>query len=349
MSIFFYIISLFSVLATFLPMIRKEVWWIRVFDFPRLQILVFLIISLAVNILYSYSSILDALLGICIIIQCIIILPYTALYKKQVLKSSNDLPEHHLSIVVSNVLMYNKEAQKCIDMILKADPDMVLTVETDKWWEVSLKPVFEKYPFTYSAPHGNTYGMIFFSKLKIEHAEIKYLLEHDIPSLHAVVKLKNRRSFKFFGLHPKPPAPQEAKSTIKRDAELIIVGKEVRQSNQPAIVAGDLNDVAWSHTTHLFQKISGLLDPRIGRGLYSTFNSKYPLVRWPLDHIFHSPHFKLVDLKLLPPIGSDHFPIYIKLSYEPEQMEEIDLPEASAEDLQTASEKIKEAKRTFNA
>lgn len=83
-------------------------------------------------------------------------------------------------------------------------------------------------------------------------------------------------------------------------------------------MVGDLNDVSWSYTTRLFQKISGLLDPRIGRGIYSTFHARYPLFRYPLDHAFHSAHFKLLDLKVLPYVGSDHFPVYLELQYEPD-------------------------------
>ena len=76
---------------------------------------------------------------------------------------------------------------------------------------------------------------------------------------------------------------------------------------------GDLNDVAWSRTTRLFQRISGLLDPRVGRHYINTFHADYPLLRWSLDHVFHSTDFALVDMQRLAHIGSDHFPVYVVL------------------------------------
>lgn len=62
--------------------------------------------------------------------------------------------------------------------------------------------------------------------------------------------------------------------------------------------------------------ISGLLDPRIGRGMYNTFHADYWFMRWPLDHLFHSDHFKLKSVKRLPGFGSDHFALFTELVYE---------------------------------
>ena len=39
-----------------------------------------------------------------------------------------------------------------------------------------------------------------------------------------------------------------------------MVGQEIKKANRPAIVLGDLNDVAWSPTTLSFKIAGGLLD-----------------------------------------------------------------------------------------
>jgi hypothetical protein len=113
----------------------------------------------------------------------------------------------------------------------------------------------------------------------------------------------------------------------------------------PAVVAGDLNDVAWSTTTRRFQRLSGLLDPRVGRGFFNTFNALWPLVRWPLDHLFHDPQFRLIEMARLPKIGSDHFPMWFRLALADGAGEAAEIPPAPAEEKHEVKKMIAEEKR----
>ncbi len=176
--------------------------------------------------------------------------------------------------------------------------------------------------------------------MKLENTDFAFLVEKDVPSLTPLITLRSGVKVNCYFIHPKPPVPSEAPSSITRDAELIMVAKNVKKSKMPVIAAGDLNDVGWSRTSKLFQKISGLLDPRIGRGLFATFNANNKFFRWPLDHIFHSKDFRVKNIKRLDYIGSDHFSIYINLSYEPETKDEQKNLKPDQEDVKDANKKL---------
>ncbi|KAA9332502.1 endonuclease [Hymenobacter busanensis] len=339
------------VVATLLPLLRQTAWWIRVFDFPRLQIVGVAVVSLsgALGLRFWDQNWAWRLLlltqAAVIVYQIARILPYTRLVRKQVGDSTLKDGRRHLSLAMMNVLQFNRQGARALQVLQQADPDIIMAVETDDWWYQQLKPLETTHPYVCHEPLDNTYGLLFFSRLPLENFVIKYLLDDDVPSLHTRVQLPDGRTWvRLYGLHPKPPAPAESKTSTKRDAELLLVGKEIDRNEEPTIVFGDMNDVAWSHTSELFRRISGLMDPRVGRGLLPTFHADYSLLRWPLDHVFVSAHFKVDDMERLPYVGSDHFPIYIKLSYEPhdKEVQEENSEEADFEDHKEALEKIKE-------
>lgn len=309
--------------ATLLPISRSDWWWVRIFDFPRLQItLVLLAAAIAYAAFISKYVVLDNLflgfLAACLIYQGFMMYPYTPFAAHQVELSSKPDNKATVSILFANVLMDNRNSAELIRIIEAADPDIILTVETDDWWREQLKGFEQSHPFTVIQPQDDTYGMIFYSRLELLDGEVKFLVEDNVPSIHGRVRLASGDEVEIRCLHPPPPFPTEDERSTERDAELLIVGKEIKRLDRPAVVFGDLNDVAWSRTNYLFQDISGLLDPRIGRGFYNTFHADYPFMRFPLDHCFHSSHFRLIDFRRLDYFGSDHFPVYINLSFEPD-------------------------------
>ena len=356
-SLVYYGVQLLAGLVAFLTAwgwLPLDNWWVRGVEFPRIQILVLGIIAWIGMLLFGAEwqlgqwllfIALTATLGF----QLRMVLPYTILWNKEVEKAriTATSSDDQLKIMVSNVLGPNNQTQKLVDLVNKEQPDILITLETDKKWQQALSVIEPDYPYTVKVPLDNLYGMHLYSKLELIDPEVKYLMIDDIPSIHTQLRLRNDSVIWLYCLHPMPPSPTEADKSTTRDAELLMVGRHIKEHNQKAILAGDLNDVAWSKTTRRFQRISGLLDPRIGRHFINTFHVDYPFLRWALDHIFHSACFTLVDMKRLPSIGSDHFPVLTTLQYEPEKTSEQkqNAPTMEAGDIKETENKIAEGKK----
>lgn len=339
--------TLVIVTATLISLIPRDEWWIRDFDFPRLQIIflgtVCLTLLLVLPIEWDNQRIAACLFLIAALAyQLKMVLPYTFIWPNQV-KLATDMDERQqISMIVSNVLTTNTKYHLLLAEIDTHQPDIILTLESDKSWEQALSVIEPIYPHVVRVPLDNLYGMHLYSRLPLKDTEVKFLLSDDIPSIHTKVILRSGKQVQLYCLHPMPPSPTEASESTLRDAELLLVGKHIEKEQKTSIVMGDLNDVAWSRTTRLFQRISGLLDPRVGRHFINTFHADYPLFRWSLDHVFHSTDFSLIDMRRLSHVGSDHFPVLTRLQYTPQNESEQPALQADAEDEQEATDKIDE-------
>jgi endonuclease/exonuclease/phosphatase (EEP) superfamily protein YafD len=343
------VVGLSMVAGTLLSLSRSSHWFVRGWDFPRVQI-VFL--ASGAGAVYSWccseGSVQDRLflaaVLACVIWQVARIFPYTPVAPVRVQpsrRSSSADEGRRIRLLISNVLMENTAHDRVLQLVRETKPDVLLAVETNDRWVRALEPLSSEYPYAVRQPQSNWFGMVLFSRLPILECKVEFLVQDDVPSVFAVLDLAGERVV-LRGLHPRPPEPLRDQDSTPRDAELVLVGRWVeKQKERPTIVAGDLNDVAWSATTQLFLRLSGLLDPRMGRGFYSTYNARNPLVRWPLDHLFHSNHFRLVELRRCKDIGSDHFPVLVELSYEPEAPAEQPESRATSGDQEEAGERLK--------
>lgn len=350
------IIAILVIWLSFWSLIPRDEWWFRGADFPRLQVLflgiVAFVLMLVWDVQWSFKDeIIFVLLVAALAYQLKMVLPYTFIWKKQVkqVKTEELNPDQQISLIVSNVLTTNTQYHLLIKQIQSLKPDLVLTLETDQTWENELKVIESDYPYRVPVPLDNLYGMHLYSRLALTDTEVKFILSDEIPSIHTTVTLRSGHPVQLYCLHPKPPSPTEAKDSTLRDAELLIVGDQIKDLDESCIVMGDLNDVAWSRTTRLFQRISGLLDPRVGRHFVNTFHANYPLLRWSLDHVFHSTDFALVKMERLAHMGSDHFPVYTilqtgrKFEAVQEELEKTEKDEEMAQDA--IQEGIEKAER----
>lgn len=340
-------LGLFMVGGTLLSLSRHPHWFVRGWDFPRVQIIALALLAGVPYALFFcegrwYDWLFLLAIAGCIGFQAYKVYPYTPLAPARVKPAESIGGDSSLRLLTCNVLMENRAFDRWLEMAREADPDVILTVEADEAWaRFILESLGEAYPYRVSRPQDNCYGMILLSRLKLIDPEVRFIVEDDTPSIHTGVELRDGQRVFVHGLHPKPPEPLRGQHATPRDAELVVVGREIdEEDDRPTVVAGDLNDVASSHSTKLFLRLSGLLDPRMGRGFYNTWNARSRFWRFPLDHVFHSNTFRLVSLRVLEDIGSDHFPVLIELSHEPDAPAEQPEPDKQPEHEEEAQEKI---------
>lgn len=351
------VLATLLVVATLLPFVRSPEWWIRVFEFPRLQLAACILMTLCALAWTTagFSSggwaprVAAVSLALAGAYQSCRIFPYTRLGRTESVQEDDADTRRTFRLVVSNVLMSNRDGERWLEVIRGADPDIVVTLESNAWWQNEVfAQLADGYPHSVEIAQEDTYGMHLYSRLPLEGTEVRRRVDDIVPSIVTTVVLEGGDRVDAYLLHPMPPRPDFQQDTDRRDAELVLVAREVAEARdarpgRPVLVAGDLNDVAWSDTTRLFQKLSGLADPRRGRGMMSTFHADYPLLRWPLDHVFHSDDIGLVDIERLGNVGSDHFPLCVSFVVDPAAAPEQDTPDANGEDHEEAAEIVEEA------
>jgi endonuclease/exonuclease/phosphatase (EEP) superfamily protein YafD len=341
MKIALELLGCFVILASLLTLVKSTNWWIRILDFPRVQVAVLGTVLLG---LYGYvfgyalltQKIFAGLLVLAIVNELVHVYKFTPFVRVQALPSKLKVPKNSFGIMISNVRMSNTRYSRFLKVVKENDPDLLLINEPNQRWADEISELNDRYPYSIKEPLENTYGMMLYSKFKLIDSEVRYLVEEGIPSFYTLIELPSGKKIDLFTVHPQPPHLH--KDTDTREAELLTVAKMAKESPYASIVIGDLNDVAWSYTTNLFRKLSGLLDPRIGRGFFNTYNAFVPLFRYSLDHIFYDPAFRLIRMKRLSFFGSDHFPMFIRLNYEPLEAEEHEVPEPDQEEQEDAEE-----------
>jgi len=312
----FILISIALLIASTIPYLPLTHWFFRFFEFGKIQILVLQVIALSLSFLLikeqqTEVSILQLLTFFSILLHIATLYKYTSFYKT-IQKDHSDISSEIITVLSANVFQENTNYDAFISLIHKHDPDIFLTMESDSKWENALSVLDEKYPYNIKVGLSNTYGMHFYSKLKIINQTIHYFVADDLPSIEAKLSTADGFKFTFFAVHPPPPSPTEETNSKERDGELLSIAKKINQNADTCVVVGDFNNVAWAKSSVLFRKTSKTLDGRMGRGFISSFHTKYWFLRFPIDLMFHTADVFIEDLKTLESFGSDHFPIYSK-------------------------------------
>jgi endonuclease/exonuclease/phosphatase (EEP) superfamily protein YafD len=112
-----------------------------------------------------------------------------------------------------------------------------------------------------------------------------------------------------------PVSPVSERNASLRDAQLRFAANWANDQEGATVIVGDFNAGPWSHAFRELVADTGLRNSQRGFGLQPTFPTSSNVVfRVPIDHLLASPELSVVDRRLGPPLGSDHFPLIVDLA-----------------------------------
>jgi endonuclease/exonuclease/phosphatase (EEP) superfamily protein YafD len=210
-------------------------------------------------------------------------------------------------LLFSNVLGTNKRYGEILRLIHTSDADIVLLVEPTYAWVHALESLNGAYPYRQGSPRGDNYGIALLSRLPFISSDVVTLGPYGKPSIIARLELDGK-PLTLIGTHAPPPFDREGTET--RDHQIAEIIQLLPTLPSPILLAGDFNATSWSKGIQVLLR-SGLQDSRLGFGLQPSWPTHNPFLRVPIDHVFVSPGVNILDRRLGPNIGSDHFPVIV--------------------------------------
>jgi endonuclease/exonuclease/phosphatase (EEP) superfamily protein YafD len=216
-----------------------------------------------------------------------------------------------LRVMTINVLRKNDEKEAAVQAVVRARPDIVIGIETDKpWADAFEKALKTDYPYAKIADRADNYGVLIFSRHPIEKVEVFESPVAYVPTIRAEIKI-DQTTIVVYGIHTFPPL--SAFNAHSLQSQLADVAKRIKAEKSPVILMGDLNSTPWSSYFRSFLAGSGLVDSTRGFGPQSSWPSNLPKIGIPIDHILTSPEIVTTRRKVLGDVGSDHRPVVADL------------------------------------
>ncbi|MEL6545085.1 MAG: endonuclease/exonuclease/phosphatase family protein [Myxococcota bacterium] len=219
-------------------------------------------------------------------------------------------PSDPVVIVTANVLHRGGDAERVSTLVGQTKPDVLALLEVDSEWPKHLSETLRTYPYRVEEPRENDFGIALYSRIPISSFEVLEFPPFFLPSIRASLE----GGLDVIATHPCPPA--DGHSTLARNSQLNSLADLAAGSSSPVVLVGDLNTTPFSPSFSELLRRGDLHDSARGYGFTPTWPSYFPPLWIPIDHVLHTAGVKILDRRVGPDIGSDHYPIIVTLRYD---------------------------------
>jgi len=218
-----------------------------------------------------------------------------------------------LRVLMANVLFENWSHAELTDLIRTEKPDVIGLVEFTADWREGLGSVRADYPYRMEYPAEASGLALWLRKAPRTLDAPEWLVPGRNPVIHAAIEFAGRERHVWV-VHP--TSPIKLRAWQAGNPELYAIARRVRKTGGSRVVVGDMNSTDGSAHFGDFLRVSGLRDSRLGFGRQGSWPTDLPY-RLAIDHAFVSDDLAVVDRRLGPPSGSDHFSLLVDLAPAP--------------------------------
>lgn len=216
-----------------------------------------------------------------------------------------------LRILSFNVLAANDRYGDVMAYVDRIDADVVFLHESSLPWEEAADDADLGYRIIKTRDDDHIFGTLVMVRGPAEIESFGFT-EREPRAVEVIMTLQSGRQVSVLGIHPVAPVTET--SSGLRDAQMAFAANWAEKRDTPAVVAGDFNSTPWSHAFRRLVADGGLRDSQRGFGLQPSFPAASNLVfRIPIDNVLVSDEIEVVDRRLGPALGSDHFPVVVDL------------------------------------
>jgi endonuclease/exonuclease/phosphatase (EEP) superfamily protein YafD len=216
-----------------------------------------------------------------------------------------------ITLLAANVQARNDAPDRLLELVAKTRPDLLLLVEFTPRWGAHIAALDAQYPYQIRVPRTDNFGIALLSRHPF--AAARELQLGATIAIDAVVEGPGG-TLRLLGVHLMPPVT--AAGARERNAQLAALAALAESRHEPLLIAGDFNLSPYSpHFVALLER-ARLSDARAGRGLDFTWPSFFPPLGIPIDHCLVSEDLVVAEYRRLQRVGSDHYPILVKLARE---------------------------------
>ncbi|WP_310424543.1 endonuclease/exonuclease/phosphatase family protein [Chamaesiphon sp. VAR_48_metabat_135_sub] len=223
-----------------------------------------------------------------------------------------------LKVMSFNINVENNDIDRIVRSIKFIDPDLALIVEIDAAMMKMIGAMTsDRLPYSFRSTGG---GLAIFSKSPLDDSSSEKFLGSNETNLVTHLKYRDKR-IQIVGTHPFVPV--KSPTFNRRNLQLDALANYLERDSQPTILMGDFNLTPWSPYYRKFISKTTLHNTRHGFGILPSWIRSstcvklpqflLPFLNIPIDHIFVSKDFKVVNTYTGDNGNSDHAPIISEL------------------------------------